>query len=699
MKTIKFKRLEIKDFQGISQFEFDFKDGTTKLLGTNASGKSSVIDAILWIITSKNQRDQSDSSFQIVPLDKEGRMIPTAEPHGKLTIEIDGKETTIERKLILKVPKTKDGVIDYTTRFKPERKFFIDGLNFKATQFNAEIQKIFGDENTFKMLTNVVHFGLNMSEKKQRELLLSYIKPVTYEMLCNIDERFKTLNELEKLDFNDVLTQTRTKIKGNSDDLVTIKARIDEKKLDLAQFGDVDLSKLGELETKRSKIQNEITKLNDTMKEQDDNKSAKNQLDRDLMAVEYDIKNFNTDFDRTKQMNIEGITRQITNAENDIQRCENKRERLVEAFDAEDLKITNVNASVDESIEIQIKELKEENTNHITRIANQYEGSGLKSDIAELTEKVVIDTCYVCEQALPLEKVAQAQSKIDEDIEKIQTKLTNLFKEKETKLLELNTKHKEELLSLQDSRDSKIKSRVASFERQIEEIQKSGRDNNTEKEGYILSKSNLENDLKLEKETQVNQTEKDMLFSKKEKIEKDISKLGGSDTVSFNDVQNKQIVLDDLNNKLNSKDEITRDQTRLKTLTKEQKSKIKGLSDLEEKKLLLDDYLKTKNNLLSGELKKHFTDDITFKFLEFTQDGTPKDTFKMLINGVPYSGANTAGKIIAGQQMILFFQKRLEIQLPILIDNKESVVVDLPEFDGQIVECLADNKYNKLTVE
>jgi|LGOV01.1.fsa_nt_gb DNA repair exonuclease SbcCD ATPase subunit len=699
MKNIKFKSFTTSDFQGVKHFEFDFnKDSATQLLGTNRSGKSSIVAAILWTITSKNAQDQSDSHFQIVPLDSEGRMIHTSEPSGKLVIEVDGVETIIERKLKLKIPKTNDNSIDYTQRFKTERKFFINGLNYKATQFNGEIAKIFGEENSVKILMNVIHFGMNMSEKKQRELLLSYIRPVTHEMLCSIDERFKELVELEKLEFNDVLTQTRSKIKGNKEDLTSIKARIAEKKLDLIDFKDVDLSKFGELETKRTKVQNEIKTLNDKMKAQDDNKKEASNLERDLLSIEHDIKNFNSDFDRDKQMKTDSIDRKIDNLDNDIERCINKRERLSNDFDAEDLKIDNASEGVDELIKTQTEELKEENTNHINRIASKYEGSDLKSKIANLVEKEVVDTCHVCNQALPLEDVATSQEKIDKDIEELREELGQLFKDKEAKLLELNNSHKEELELLKNSRESKIKSRISSFELEIERIRTSGRENNTEKEKYILTKKELEKDLKVIEDSQPNQAEKDMLFNKKEKIEDDIKKLGGNKTINFSDIQDKQSILDDLNIKLNSKDEITRNRNRLAELVKDQKAKIKGLSNLEDKIMLLDAYLKVKNDLLSKELRKHFSEKITFKFLDYTQDGSIKDVFKLLIDGVPYPSANTEGQISTGIEMIKFFQTKLGISLPILIDNREAVVIDLPEMNVQSLECIAIKKHKKLTV-
>ena len=701
MKNIEFKHVSIKDFQGIEHFEFDFKEGTTRIFGTNATGKSSVIDAILWVITGKNQKDQVDSSFEIVPLDKESRMIPEAEPHVELTIDVDGKNYVIERTLKLKVPKTKGGDVDYTSRFKTERTFFINGLNYKATQFNNELKDIFGDDETFKTLTNVVHFGNNKSEKAQRDLLLSYIKPVSHEMICELDERFKTLNELEKLEFGNVLEQTRARINETKKEIEAIKNRADEVSLALAEFKDVDVSKFGELEVERSNIQNELSRLKKQLEEQSKKQEEKNQLNRDLLSIEHDIKNFNEDFYKQQEMDIEALNRKIRNTKEDIENRKNKRTTLVNEFEGLNTKIENAEIEVNEIIERKIEELKEDNVKKINRETKYYDESinRFKEKIVEKKNETVEETCNACGQDLPLENVEQVKTYIQNAISGFEAEIEKLEKQKDDALASINKEHKASVEELKASKTRMVTSRTDGYRKEQDSIQSRGMKNNEEK-GLLESKLlNLEKDLEELKAKTPDQKKKDVLFDKKEKIEKSIQELSGDDSISYKDVDEKQMELDVLNNKLNSKDQITKNKNRKKELKDSQKAKIKGLSDLEAKKSLLEEYIQKKNDLLSKELRNHFNKSITFKFIEFTQDGTPKDVFKLLINGVPYNNANTAGRIIAGVQMIDFFQEKLGVKLPILIDNKEAVVVDLPNVDTQILECVAHKDYKKLTVE
>ena len=131
MREIKFLSYEVNDFQGIDSFSFNFNDKTTTIFGTNKAGKSSLIDSLLWTVTGKNALNQADTNFDIIPVDKAGRVIPDAEPRTKLTMIVDGIIKTIERKLSLKVQRSIDGEIDFSRRFKAERTFSIDGMKIE----------------------------------------------------------------------------------------------------------------------------------------------------------------------------------------------------------------------------------------------------------------------------------------------------------------------------------------------------------------------------------------------------------------------------------------------------------------------------------------------------------------------------------------------------------------------------------------
>lgn len=68
-----------------------------------------------------------------------------------------------------------------------------------------------------------------------------------------------------------------------------------------------------------------------------------------------------------------------------------------------------------------------------------------------------------------------------------------------------------------------------------------------------------------------------------------------------------------------------------------------------------------------------------------------------LINGVPYSDANTAARIQAGLDIINTLSEHYDMYGPVWVDNRESVI-RLPETKSQLINLIVDEKYKKLTV-
>ena len=57
--------LKIKNFKGIKSFELDINGQSVNIYGDNATGKTTVFDAVLWLLFDKNSENKSD--FGIKP--------------------------------------------------------------------------------------------------------------------------------------------------------------------------------------------------------------------------------------------------------------------------------------------------------------------------------------------------------------------------------------------------------------------------------------------------------------------------------------------------------------------------------------------------------------------------------------------------------------------------------------------------------
>jgi hypothetical protein len=89
---------------------------------------------------------------------------------------------------------------------------------------------------------------------------------------------------------------------------------------------------------------------------------------------------------------------------------------------------------------------------------------------------------------------------------------------------------------------------------------------------------------------------------------------------------------------------------------------------------------------------------VTFKLFETQVNGGETPTCKALINGVPFSDANTASKINAGVDIINVLCDYYKVTAPIFIDNRESVT-KLIDSDSQIINLVVDPSKKKLKVK
>lgn len=93
---IKFKKIRIRNFRGLVSFEANLEGRSVRISGANGLGKSSVADAITWVLFGKDSRRRT--AFPIDPVDDEGRIIHNLDVSVELEMLIDGQPTTLRRR-------------------------------------------------------------------------------------------------------------------------------------------------------------------------------------------------------------------------------------------------------------------------------------------------------------------------------------------------------------------------------------------------------------------------------------------------------------------------------------------------------------------------------------------------------------------------------------------------------------------------
>jgi predicted ATP-dependent endonuclease of OLD family len=76
MKRIVLKTVRLVNFKGIKNIEIDFSEKETRIMGANATGKTTIADAFTWLLFGKDTQGNCDTKFGIKTVDAKGKVIP-----------------------------------------------------------------------------------------------------------------------------------------------------------------------------------------------------------------------------------------------------------------------------------------------------------------------------------------------------------------------------------------------------------------------------------------------------------------------------------------------------------------------------------------------------------------------------------------------------------------------------------------------
>jgi DNA repair exonuclease SbcCD ATPase subunit len=186
---IAFKTLAIKNFKNHKSVTIKFGD-VTNIQGRNGAGKSSIGDAISWVLFGT---DISGSKLDPRPIDAE----EGTESKVDFLVSIAGKDVLFGRTQ------------------KKTAKYFINEVPKKATDFNEYLESQF-DKNLVLSLFNPAFF-FTQHWQDQRAQLLQYVsEPLNKEVLAELSkvDRDRLEEQLKKFSLDDLESMHREKAKS-----------------------------------------------------------------------------------------------------------------------------------------------------------------------------------------------------------------------------------------------------------------------------------------------------------------------------------------------------------------------------------------------------------------------------------------------------------------------------------------------------
>lgn len=614
---IEIKKLTIQFFKGAKNLSIDFTH-RTEVMGANATGKTRLFDAFLWLLFGKDSEDKKD--FSIKCLDENNEPLHRVDHVVTGLLSVDGIDTKFER--IYKEKWTKKRGEETPEFNGHETLFFVNGVPFQLKDYQERVESIL-PESLFKQLTNPAHFN-SMKWTDRRAMLFQMAGNITDQDVITANSDLKKFYEaITGKSFEEYKRELAAKKKLLKESISNVPARIDEVSRAIVAEPDYDF------------INVEITRHNARI----------HQIDG-LISSEAEKFNKANQENQRKQNRIYELKKQIADlqfedqskAERSINEVKMQKNRLFSEIQGLKNEIAEYNDRLKERR--AAKESIVKDNDDLRAKWNDINSSVLSFNESEFK-------CPACNR--PFEA---------DDIEAKKAEMTTSFNNSKTVRLENITKAgKGNAVHIEE-----ISKEIVKYQESIEAA------------GFKLEAKQAEYDKivipdfpTIEPNIQIKVLLDELTITSN--LMKDAAKAANSDLINEKATINQS--LDALKKQLNIKEQNERLKARKQELIDSEKSLSQQIADIEKQEFQCEAFTRAKINMIEDRVNSMFSL-VKFKMFNTLINGGTEEVCEALINGVPYTDANNAAKINAGIDIIKTLSKHYDVYAPIFIDNAEA---------------------------
>ena len=632
---MKLVQLNLQNFKGIEFGDFRFTNNTI-IRGDNATGKTTVFDALCWLLFGKDSLDRAD--FQIKTL-KNGEPVHNVNHMVQAAFDNeDGTGFTLKRVYREKYSNPRGGEVKLTGHTTD---YFINDVPSKEKEYKAFINNMI-NEDVFKLITNPLFFNEQYTWQNRRKLLLEMCGDVDDASVINSKDELKRLTEL--LNGRSVDEQRKiiaSKKTAINKELDMIPVRIDE----------AVKCKPTPLEAEQ-KLKDDIATIETAIKQLDEDKSV--------------IVNGLDGAERTAK--IREVKRKLADRKSQLMNEHTDNERRLE----HEYKLSLVQLQMAESERDRYKDREYELDSQIKQEEARIEK--LQAEFDTFNKQQFDDeNCPTCGQPYPAEKRAELEA-----IFNIQ-KATNL--EEWQKLIDSAKALRQNYIEQKEIMQVK----ADGMSSQIEEL--SNTKDTKQKAMNEVGEVDLDNDV------QVNDLKAELFMLELDEDNTSDDQLKRIDS-ELSELTDKRSTLQTELTKYDVIRDITK---RINELEQEQQRLINEKNLVDETAFLLDEFVKAKVEMLEDTINKHFTI-TTFKMANVLVNGNVEDCCETMVDGVPYRSLNNAARINAGIDVINALTKFYKVNAPVFIDNAEAVTKFI-DCKSQTIKLIVDETCKELCVD
>jgi DNA repair exonuclease SbcCD ATPase subunit len=633
---IKIKQLTMQNFKGFKDFTVNFADKITRISGKNEEGKSTIVDAVNWVLF--NKLADGTKADKIRPHDTNGVEVDFVEIYVELNLEVDGKPLNIIK------TQNQDWV---TKRGETEKQFkgntnqyIVNGTPKSETDFKKFFDEIIS-EDLFVFVSNESAF-LKLKNEDRRNKLFELASNLTDSDVVTTNSKFESLSSiLESKSIEDLISECNFSLNGNGKTNKGLKGEMEDipKKIDAVNKLKVDVD-VSDLELQKNSLKEQIAEVE--KKEEDTEKASEvfNAFTKEI----WDLNFKKSDIERT-------ATTELSSQKTEIQ-------KRIDVASRELLETLNKSSTVDMNIQ-KFKDAISRYKDDRKRLYDEY--IAINNEVFDENEKI----CPKCHQQLPSEAIEELIANEESD----RKKRKDIIEDQGNQAKASIEKYTEE---------------VANLEKQLETLKADKIKFNAEKGKAMeeLSKLPLQADLSMNQEyealtAEINQKElslKEMNSGADYRSQLRIKRLGLTEELAG--VQKK---LDSADN--------SRFDEEIESYKARHKEVAQLIANVEKNLLLYKDFKKAKMDMLTDEVNKHFSI-VKWKLFESNiQTDGYKDICEPTYKGTLYNkGLNDGHKILVGLDIVNTLQRINGVSVPIFVDNQERLSSNnIPNLDCQII--------------